>query len=90
MAVERGAGQAARTGLRVGDLLDDKLFAEKLKRRLEENNAVLKSLGAKPIAYRPVLASYLAAARELRPFVTNTVVWLHDAIRKAAAEPMQA
>ena len=74
--------KAARTGLRVGDLLDDKLFAEKLKRRLEENNAVLKSLGAKPIAYRPVLASYLAAARELRPFVTNTVVWLHDAMAR--------
>ncbi|MEY4298906.1 MAG: Adenylosuccinate synthetase [Verrucomicrobiota bacterium] len=84
---KRGIGpaygdKAARTGLRVGDLLDDKLFAEKLKRRLEENNAVLKSLGAKPIAYRPVLASYLAAARELRPFVTNTVVWLHDAMAR--------
>jgi len=84
---KRGIGpaygdKAARTGLRVGDLLDDELFAEKLKRRLEENNAVLKSLGAKPIAYRPVLASYLAAARELRPFVTNTVVWLHDAMAR--------
>ncbi|MBJ7259276.1 MAG: adenylosuccinate synthase [Chthoniobacterales bacterium] len=84
---KRGIGpaygdKAARTGLRVGDLLDDKLFAEKLKRRLKENNAVLKSLGAKPIAYRPVLASYLAAARELRPFVTNTVVWLHDAMAR--------
>ncbi len=84
---KRGIGpaygdKAARTGLRVGDLLDDKLFAEKLKRRLKENNAALKSLGAKPIAYRPVLASYLAAARELRPFVTNTVVWLHDAMAR--------
>jgi len=84
---KRGIGpaygdKAARTGLRVGDLLDENLFAAKLKRRLEENNAVLKSLGAKPIAYRPVLASYLSAARELRPFVTNTVVWLHDAMAR--------
>ena len=84
---KRGIGpaygdKAARTGLRVGDLLDADEFAKKLKRRLEENNAVLKSLGAKPIAYQPLLKSYLAAAKVLRPFVTNTVVWLHDAMER--------
>ena len=84
---KRGIGpaygdKAARTGLRVGDLLDAKEFARKLKLRLEENNAVLKSLGAKPIAYKPLLKSYLAAAKVLRPFVTNTVVWLHDVMAR--------
>ena len=84
---KRGIGpaygdKAARTGLRVGDLLDPKEFARKLKLRLEENNAVLKSLGAKPIAYQPLLKSYLAAAKVLRPFVTNTVVWLHDTMAR--------
>ena len=84
---KRGIGpaygdKAARTGLRVGDLLDNDVFARKLKLRLEENNAVLKSLGAKPIAYQPLLKSYLAAAKVLRPFVTNTVVWLHDAMAR--------
>jgi len=84
---KRGIGpaygdKAARTGLRVGDLLDADVFGRKLKLRLEENNAVLKSLGAKPIAYQPVLRSYLAAAKVLRPFVTNTVVWLHDAMSR--------
>jgi adenylosuccinate synthase len=84
---KRGIGpaygdKAARTGLRVGDLLDTKEFARKLKLRLEENNAVLKSLGAKPIAYQPLLKSYLAAAKVLRPFVTNTVVWLHDTMAR--------
>jgi adenylosuccinate synthase len=84
---KRGIGpaygdKAARTGLRVGDLLDSKEFARKLKLRLAENNAVLKSLGAKPIAYQPLLKSYLAAAKVLRPFVTNTVVWLHDTMAR--------
>ncbi|MFM8656413.1 MAG: adenylosuccinate synthetase, partial [Chthoniobacterales bacterium] len=84
---KRGIGpaygdKAARTGLRVGDLLDSQEFARKLKLRLEENNAVLKSLGAKPIAYQPLLKSYLAAAKVLRPFVTNTVVWLHDVMAR--------
>ncbi|MFZ9931617.1 MAG: adenylosuccinate synthase [Chthoniobacterales bacterium] len=84
---KRGIGpaygdKAARTGLRVGDLLDADMFAKKLKLRLAENNAVLKSLGAKQIAYRPLLESYLAAAKVLRPFVTNTVVWLHEAMKR--------
>jgi adenylosuccinate synthase len=84
---KRGIGpaygdKAARTGLRVGDLLDKAVFARKLKLRLEENNAVLKSLGAKPIAYQPLLKSYLAAAKVLRPHVTNTVVWLHDVMSR--------
>ena len=84
---KRGIGpaygdKAARTGLRVGDLLDAETFAEKFKARLRENNAVLRSLGGKPIPLQPSLRHYLAAARTLRPFITNTVVWLHDAMAR--------
>jgi adenylosuccinate synthase len=84
---KRGIGpaygdKAARTGLRVGDLLDSKTFSEKFKNRLRENNAILRSLGAKPIPLQPSLRQYLAAARALRPHITNTVVKLHDAIKR--------
>ena len=84
---KRGIGpaygdKAARTGLRVGDLLDAKKFAGKFKARLRENNAVLRSLGAKPIPLQPWLRHYLAAAKTLRPHITNTVVWLHDAMAR--------
>jgi adenylosuccinate synthase len=84
---KRGIGpaygdKAARTGLRVGDLLDPKEFAEKFKARLRENNAVLRSLGAKPVPLQPSLRHYLAAAKALRPFVTNTVVWLHGVMAR--------
>lgn len=82
---KRGIGpaygdKAARTGLRVGDLLDTAAFTAKFRARLRENNAVLRSLGAKPIPLQPWLRHYLAAARELRPIITNTVVWLHNAM----------
>lgn len=82
---KRGIGpaygdKAARTGLRVGDLLDTRGFAEKLRLRLRENNAVLRGLGAKGVVYKRVLADYLAAAKVLRPFIANTVVYLHDAM----------
>ncbi len=84
---KRGIGpaygdKAARTGMRVGDLLDPEGFTAKFKERLRENNAVLRSLGAPAIPLQPSLRHYLAAARALRPFITNTVVTLHEAIER--------
>lgn len=84
---KRGIGpaygdKAARTGLRVGDLLDPDSFAKKYRKRLKENNAVLRSLGAKPLSLNPSLKEYLTAATLLRPFITNTVVWLHQAMAR--------
>ncbi len=83
---KRGIGpaygdKAARVGLRICDLMQPTVFAEKLKLRIEENNHVLAALGAAIVSYDEILAAYLAAAERLRPFVTNTVVYLHDAIR---------
>ena len=84
---KRGIGpaygdKAARTGLRVGDLVDARVFAEKLRLRVRENNAVLRSLGAKGVSYARVLEDYLAAAKVLRPFIANTVVYLHNAMAR--------
>ena len=86
---KRGIGpaygdKAARVGLRVGDLIDADGFAEKLSRRIKENNEVLKALGAKPLSFKKVLADYRAAGNYLKPFVTNTVVLLHQAMRRGA------
>ena len=83
---KRGIGpaygdKAARVGLRVIDLIHPDRLAAKLETRMRENNEVLKALGARPIPFKQVLADYQAAARVLKPFVTNTVVYLHEAIR---------
>jgi len=84
---KRGIGPAygdkvERVGLRVGDLVQPAIFSAKLKARLKEMNAVLKALGEKPLSFAKIEADYLAAADVLRPFVTNTVVYLHEAIAK--------
>lgn len=83
---KRGIGpaygdKAARVGIRMGDLVQPEIFAEKLKQRIKENNAVLKAFGAKPLKYETVLADYTAAAKQLAPFVGNTVVYLHEALK---------
>src|SRR3712207_1629046 len=71
---KRGIGpaygdKAARTGLRISDLMQPELFAKKLQAKISENNSILRALGAKPISYREVNDAYLAAGEALRPFV---------------------
>ncbi len=83
---KRGIGpaygdKAARVGLRMGDLLRPHIFAELLEQRIKENNVVLKAFGAKPLSYKAVLADYTEAAKMLAPFVGNTVVYLHHALK---------
>ena len=84
---KRGIGpaygdKAARVGLRMGDLVVPERLEEKLLPRIKENNAVLKSLGAKPLSFKKVFAEYNVAGRYLKPFVANTVVLLHEAMRR--------
>jgi adenylosuccinate synthase len=84
---KRGIGpaygdKAARTGLRLIDLVQPKIFSAKLKARIEENNAILESLGGEPLSFKEVEKTYLEAGRKLRPFITNTVVWLHQQLEK--------
>jgi adenylosuccinate synthase len=83
---KRGIGpaygdKAARIGLRMIDITKPKEFSEKLARKVKENNAVLRALGAKPLSVEEIGKAYLAAAKRLRPFVTNTVVYLHNAMK---------
>ena len=82
---KRGIGpaygdKAARTGLRMADLIRPEVFKQKLALRIKENNAVLKGLGGKPVNGAKVLADYAAAAKILKPFVINTVTYLHKAM----------
>src|SRR6266699_484343 len=84
---KRGIGpaygdKAARTGLRVIDLIDPERFKHLLKLKIKENNEILKAFGAKPLSFPQVHKAYRAVGDQLRPFVTNTVVLLHKATRR--------
>jgi adenylosuccinate synthase len=84
---KRGIGpaygdKAARVGLRVIDLINPDGFAEKLRRKIKENNEVLKAFGAKPLSFKKVHEAYRAASRVLKPYVANTVIFLHQAMQR--------
>jgi adenylosuccinate synthase len=86
---KRGIGpaygdKAARTGLRMVDLINPERFEALLRLKIKENNEILRAFGAKPLSFRKVLADYRAAGDRLKPYVTNTVVLLHEATRRNA------
>src|SRR2546421_10678713 len=76
------ADKASRVGLRVQDLLDPKIFREKLDVVLKEKNSVLAkvynrlSLRASDIAAR-YLDEY---APRIAPMIADTVGMVHDAL----------
>src|SRR6476660_1540950 len=83
---KRGIGpaygdKAARTGLRVIDLVNPERFSTQLAFKIRENNEILKAFGAKPLSFKKVHDEYRAAGDYLKPFVKNTVILLHEAIR---------
>jgi len=76
------ADKASRVGLRVQDLLDPKIFREKLDVVLKEKNAVLSRVfNQLPIAADDIAAEYLDVCRpRLEPMIADTVGLVHEAL----------
>jgi adenylosuccinate synthase len=84
---KRGIGpaygdKAARVGLRMIDLINPPRFEEKLKAKIKENNEILNAFGAAGLSFKKVHKAYRSAGDALKPFVTNTVVYLHKAMQR--------
>jgi len=73
--------KVARTGIRVVDLLDEEVFREKLTQTLEEKNRYLRAvLGEDELDFATMYDNYRGYADRLRPYVTDTALYLYDAI----------
>ncbi len=71
--------KVARVGIRVCDLMDPEVFAEKLAINVKaKNDIITKIYGGEPFDYDAMLKEYLAYAEELRPYVTDTGVILDE------------
>jgi adenylosuccinate synthase len=74
------ADKAARVGLRVQDLLDAKIFRQKLDVVLKEKNGVLSRVYNRlPMSAEEIAAAYLDVyAPRIAPMIADTVGFLHD------------
>ena len=83
---QRGIGPAfvdkvARTGLRVGELLDPRGFRTRLEDVMEQKNALLTSLYGHPAAsVDDVYSQYMEYAEQLRGYIADALPIIHDAI----------
>jgi adenylosuccinate synthase len=77
------ADKAARTGIRMADLLNREIFAELLARNLEEKNHLLAQVyGAEGFVFEEVLERYLSYGEKLRSLVTDTSLAINQAIKE--------
>jgi adenylosuccinate synthase len=85
---KKGIGPAytdkySRFGIRVQDLFDPKIFAEKVEAALEEKNKILPRVyNTLPMDADEIVTEYLGYAERLRPLVTDTSLLLHEALRE--------
>ena len=78
------ADKATRVGLRVQELLDPKIFQEKLDMALREKNALLsKVYNRLPMKSKEITELYIGElAPRIAPMIGDTVTLLHDALAR--------
>ena len=75
------ADKALRVGLRVQDILDPKIFREKLDLVLREKNGVLaKVYNRLPMDAEEICARYLEMVPRLAPMIDDTVHLVHESL----------
>ncbi len=75
----------ARRGIKVGDLLDEKLFHDKLAEVLEEKNFyITQYLGGEPLSFDEIFEAYRRMGERLAPYVTNVSLELERARKEGA------
>lgn len=77
------ADKINRIGIRMCDLMDKEVFAEKLKYNVEQKNMLLEKLyGMKGFDYEQMLIDYLGYAEKLRPYVKDTNYTVQTLVRE--------
>lgn len=73
--------KANRVGIRIVDLLDRKVFEEKLRANIEEKNIVLKKIyDSDELNIEDIVTEYLSFDVSIDPYITDTTIFLNQAI----------
>ena len=69
-----------RKGIKIGDLLDENLFKDKLKDNIDEKNFLLtKRLNSEPVSFDAIYKKFQILAEKLAPYLGNVSVELDQA-----------
>ena len=74
----------ARIGIRFADFCDEAVFADALERTIKEKNSYLRAmLKEKALDFAAIHAEYTGFRERLAGYVTDTSVYLHDALAQS-------
>lgn len=75
------ADKTARAGIRVGDLLDEEVFRQRLSGHLKQvNHLLIQVYHLPPLAEADIIDQYLQYAQRLRPLVVDTSLVINEAL----------
>jgi len=84
----RGIGPAyydkvSRSGIRVGDLLEEDGLREKLARHVAGHNEIIvKMYGGQPLSADAIFEEFRALGRRMKPYITDTVALVNAALKQ--------
>ncbi len=73
------ADKVSYNGLRVYDLLNKKLFAQKLEIQIQIKNKIIKALGEEPLSFESVLREFTLFRNKIKPYIAETLGILQEA-----------
>lgn len=85
---KRGIGpcymdKAERSGIRMHEFVDEKIFRERFKNNLAAKNLIIEKVyGAEPLKYEDYIGEYVSCAKRLKPFMADCTILLYNAIKE--------
>jgi len=76
------ADKVSYNGIRICDLMDKKIFSQKLNTQLLLKNKILTALGAKPLKQQEIEKTYFRFAKKIKPYVLEPYPMIEKALIK--------
>jgi adenylosuccinate synthase len=74
------ADKSRRVGIRAGDVRDSKRFKQLVRDRATAEQKILTALGGEQLKIDEIVDNFAALGERLKPYVSDTVNFLHDAL----------
>lgn len=74
------ADKVSYNGIRLGDVLDRKVFSQKLETQLLVKNPIIKALGEKVLNQKEIEKTFAVLARKIKPFVKEPYPHIQKAL----------
>ena len=74
------ADKSRRVGIRAGDVRDSKRFKQLVRDRASAEQKILTALGGEQLKIDEIVDNFAALGERLKPYVSDTVNFLHDAL----------